>query len=441
MKLKRKAILLALLVLTALVLVTGCAKNEDPYLTNDEEGYNVSIKFDANGGFFTTNTSVIVDSYNLEALPKDAEGNAQIALLSPDDSRRGKEAFKADRAGYFLAGWYAKCTTEGDTVTYADKWDFEKDVHKIKAAGEYTSSEPVLTLYAAWVPLFEIEVYDRTSGEKVGSAAFSPLENDMAQIQLPAYDQETGAMSMGKFPVKEGYTWGDVYLTMDGTNKVDAATVAHSGTINYDNATVTDRVMKLYVDYKEGNWYEITSAAQLGDIGDPTGHYILKNDLDFSEEIWPTAFMHGTFTGSIIGNGHTISNVSITQNDASQLYTGLFGNLTEGAELDNVTFENVILTVTQGPRTPGSAFGVLAGAVSEKAVLEGVSVTGKLIISFEWTMTNDYVIGLVFGIGEADVDSTITCEPAESLSDTVHVTIDPTDGNTVIITFGDATQE
>ena len=412
MKLNKKAILFVLLIVSVLFVAAGCAATVNPYHTNDAEGYNISIKFDANGGFFTTNTSVIVDSYNLESLPKDSDGNASISLLAPDDTRRGKAAFTAVKNGYFLAGWYAKCDGAGDSTTYADKWDFDKDTFSVQAGGTYSASEPVLTLYAAWIPLMEIEVYDLNSGSQINKLAFSPMEMDSEHIQLPSWDEKTGTILMGKFPKYDGHTWGDVYLDAEGTQKVDGTELAHPGKINFDNATVENATLKLYVDYMEGEWFHITSAKQMVDNASVSGNYILEADLDFADQIWPTAFMHGNFTGTIVGNGHKISNVTLTQTNNSKVNTGLFGQLTEKASISDVTFENITLTIQGGTRVTGASFGLFAGTVSDNANLSNVAISGKLQIAANaYFGTDDYVIGLLCGTGEPEMDDTaITCE-------------------------------
>ena len=83
MKLKFKAILLVIAVFSAIMLLAGCSNEASPYEINNSENYTVSVKYDANGGTFTTNTSVIVDSYNLDEVKLNGNGKAEIALLSP----------------------------------------------------------------------------------------------------------------------------------------------------------------------------------------------------------------------------------------------------------------------------------------------------------------------------------------------------------------------
>lgn len=433
MKLNKKAILLVLLIVSVLLVAAGCATTKNPYRTNDADGYNISIKFDANGGFFTTNTAVMVDSYNLEDLPKDSNGDAQIALLAPDDSRRGKEAFTAVKNGYFLAGWYAQCDGEGESMTYGNKWDFDSGLFRVKADGTYSASEPVLTLYAAWVPLFEIEIYDLNSGTKINSTTLSPLESDLEHIQLPSWDEKTGAVLMGRFPKYDGYTWGDVYLDAEGTQKVEGAEIAHPGKINYDNATADNATMKLYVDYMEGEWFHITSAKQLASNASVSGNYILDADLDFTDQIWPTAFMHGNFTGTIVGNGHKISNVAITQTNNSKVNTGLFGYLTEKASISDVTFENITLTIQGGTRVTGASFGLLAGTVSDNAQVSNTAIGGKLQIAADaYFGTDDYVIGLLCGTGELAIDASgITCEVTGENTQGVTATVE--NGKVVLV--------
>ncbi|MBR2489625.1 MAG: hypothetical protein IKB45_04055, partial [Clostridia bacterium] len=62
MKLRIKALFIAVLSLAAVALFAGCSAEKTPYEKNNDENYTVSVRFDANGGMFTTNTSVIVDS-------------------------------------------------------------------------------------------------------------------------------------------------------------------------------------------------------------------------------------------------------------------------------------------------------------------------------------------------------------------------------------------
>ena len=279
------------MLLVTMLFVSGCAPKKTPYEINDQEKYNVSVKYDANGGLFTDNTTVIVDSYNISDLTANDLGQVEIALLPPDDSGRGTDAFTARKNGYFLAGWYAERTEAKDdagntTYTYQNKWDFENDLLMLDPKGEYTASQPELTLYAAWIPLFEIELYALDTAEPVSTMTFDPTLTD--EIQLPVWDETTGTVKMNGFPQREGYTFNGAFYDADGTDAVVTETISHPGVIDTTTGTASQTSMKLYVDYLEGEWYHIYNAEQFADNASLKGNYILHADLDFSEEIWYT---------------------------------------------------------------------------------------------------------------------------------------------------------
>ena len=430
MKLKNKGIQLFVLLMTAL-LVTGCAQEPTPYEVNDAEHFTVSVKYDANGGTFTTNTAVIVDSYDAAAT------GGKIALLSPDNALRRNDAFTAVNNGYFLAGWYRECTQQADgSYAYADRWDFEKDLLEVDPAGTYTSAEPVLTLYAAWIPMFEVNFRDLQSGEILETYTFDP--NTGANLTVPALDEETGAVEMHKFPARSGYTFDSVYYDAEGTKPVDTPEVAHTGTVNFENGTAENGTMDLYINWTEGEWYHIYNVEQFLDNASVTGNYVLHADLDFEGQIWPTSLMYGNFAGSIEGNGHTISNVELTQTNNSKVNAGLFGHLTEKAKLSDLTFENVTFTIKAGTRVVGTSFGLLAGTISGDAVLENINIAAsKLQIDSScYFGVDEYVIGLVCGIGKSEVVKAedVQCSATGDKPSRVKIKVD---GNTVTLEFVD----
>lgn len=400
---KLKAILMALVLLVTCLFVTGCAQEENPYVKNDGEDYNVSVKFDANGGFFTTNTSVIVDSYNISQMRAD-NGKVQIPLLSPDNTLRGNDAFTAINNGYFLAGWYRERQETADGYVYSGKWDFETDRVEVDSAGTYTAAEPVLTLYAAWVPLFEIEFYDLNSGEYLDSFTFNPEE--VPEIRVPQWDAESGTIEMYKFPQRKGFTFNGAYYDPEGTQSAENI-VAHTGVVEEATGTAKDPVMRLYVDWMEGEWYHIYNVEQFLDNASVAGNYIIHEDLDFADEIWPSAMMYGNFSGSIQGNGHTFSNITLEQTNNSKVNAGLFGYLTDTAAVTDLTLDNVTFTIKAGTRVVGTCYGLFAGNVSAEASVSGVTIRNSTlqVDSGCYFGAEDYSIGLVCGMGSVNIDA------------------------------------
>jgi len=410
--------LFAALLLVSVLAAAGCGEVETPYQVKDREHFTVSVKYDANGGDFTnTNTLAIVDSYDPSA------NGGKIALLEPGDPQRGKNAFQAKRPGYFLVGWYQECTKTDTGAVYSGKWDFTKDMLTVDPNGTYTSTEPQLTLYAAWLPLFEIEYYDLDSGELLSTVSYNPTQS--SGITLPVWDEETGAINMKDVPEYAEHTFEGMFLDAAGKQPVTAATLEHPAKIDLNTATAENTTLRLYTKWREGRWFRIYTADQFVKNANVSGNYELLADLDFTDRIWPTALMYGNFSGVIRGNGHTMRNISLTHTNNSKINAGMFGQLTDTAKLSDVAFENVTFTLKAGTRVAGTSYGLLAGSLSAQAVLENVTVlSSKLQIDSKcYFGTEDYVIGLVSGSGNGGIDpSGILCQATGDAPETVHIT-------------------
>lgn len=439
MNLKIKAILTAVLLLVPLTFACGCSEVEDPYQINDAENYTLSVKYDANGGTFTTNTFVIVDSYDLSQMKTDSEGMAQVALLSPDAEARGKNAFTAVNNGYFLAGWYAERTQTGvdssgnPQYTYSGKWDFEKDRLAVDPKKSHSAAEPELTLYAAWIPVFQIEYYALDTCELLSTVSYNPTVAE--KIELPQWDQTTGAIKMNDVPKRENYTYNGAYLDEKGKQAVTEEAISHIGTVDYETATAKNATMKLYIDWKEGEWYRIYNADQFLDNASLNGCYDIQADLDFAGKIWPTVMMYGNFNGTIQGNGHTFSKISMEQTNNSKQNAGLFGQLSETAKLSDLTFRNVTFTIKSGTRVAGTSYGLLAGTISDKTAFTNVQILNSTlqINTGCYFGTDDYTIGLLCGMGSAPIDfSQISCKAVGDDPGKVIITVS---GNAVTVKF------
>lgn len=436
MRQKIKSLIFVLLAVTFVFLLSGCGEKLTVYESNNLEGYNVSVKFDANGGLFADNVNnlAVVDSFN-------ANGKSEIALIAPDDSRRGSNMVKISKNGHFLAGWYKnrieKTDENGNVVyEYSGKWDFENDTFKIENDKQYSATEPALTLYAAWVPEFKFEFYSLESGELISSLAHNPLVDKV--YSLPKWNEETGILEMYDFPDIKDYTFNKAYYDADGTNEITDETVVHPGAINEENATATDPILKIYIDWTPGDWYRIYNVSQFKENANLAGCYELFADLDFTDEIWPTSFLYGNFTGEIKGNGHTIKNVDIKQTDNSKVNAGLFGAISDNAKISDVNFENITFTIAKGSRMVGTNYGLFAGKISDKADISGVNILSSHIkidsSCYFMIKPTEYSIGLVCGMGDfskidtAHIDCTATGKSPEKVEISVS-------GNTVTVDF------
>lgn len=440
MKTAKKALLLILSAVLAALVLTSCGGSETPYDKNNEENYTVSVKYDANGGFFTTNTSVIVDSYNVNDIPKNANGNVDIALLAPDASERGNDAFKAVKNGYFLAGWYTDRIEQTDasgnkSYTYSGKWDFASNTLEIDTNRNYSANNSLITLYAAWVPLFKIEFYDLTSNELIETFTYDPTSSE--SIKVPKWNEKSGAIDMFDFPEKSGYTFKTAYYDVNKEKELVGETVEHCGKVDLATGTAVDPTLKLYIDWTEGEWYKISTAEQFIKNFSANGCYEILDDLDFKGKIWPTASMYGNFSGRINGNGHVFKNIEVTQTQNSKVNAGLFGQLTEDAEISDLTLENICFTIKAGTRVPAN-YGLLAGTVSANATVENVKIVGGVlqIDSGCYFGVDDYSIGLVCGSGNDQCieNADISCSVVGENPDRITVAVD---GNKVTLEFNE----
>ncbi len=411
MKFKIKSFIAGLILPAAIILAAGCGADPTPYEVNDDKGYTVSVKYDANGGIFDTNTSVIMDSFNISDMEMKSDGTVDIALLSPDDARRGSSnSFTPSFGGHFLAGWYAERTETQDSdgeksYVYSKPWDFETSLLTVDADGKYSSSEPVMTLYAAWIPLFKVSFYSLEDGALIDSYSFNPTEKE--GITLPKWNKDSGAIDMNDFPKKTGYTFEAAYLNGEGTSKIDGEVLAHNGKVNLENGTAENTEMSVYLSFVEGDIYHIYKAEQFAANYKAGGTYIIHEDLDFSDVIWPSALTTGSFGGKIAGGGHVFKNISVLQNDNSKTSFGLFGQVSETATITDICFETASITIKKGIRSAGSSYGTFAGTVADGAEISGVSFKNS-VLSIDtgcYFGTEDYTVGLVCGTGSADIDS------------------------------------
>ncbi len=417
MRNKTKFILLSCLLLTVILFATSCSSDLSPFKDFNEDGYTVSVKYDANGGLFTTNTETIIDTYNLKDYKVNSDGNAEIKLFAPDSSERGNQAYVASKDNFFLAGWYTErneVKDENGNVTgyiYGGFWDFKNDKLPIKADGEYSSENPIITLYAAWISEFTYEFYtfDKDGNPiLVDTKEISPLGNNTA-LKLPAFDEKTGMVNApNDFPKLDGKTYDKIYTDENLTNEVTAATLTHSGKFIQENATLENPVMKIYCTATDGVQYKIDSADKLINSSNPNAVYIIENDLDFEGKYWPIALSTQVFNGKIIGNGHTVTNVKITQRDGTNASFGLFGAFSANASVTDITFDNINVTINSGSANKNATFGILAGEIEDDAYISGVTLqNSKIIIARNATVyvsikNNSPKFGIVCAEGSTD---------------------------------------
>lgn len=440
------------MLLAAMFCLCACSDNwEVPYTSLQEEGYNISVRFDANGGVFAgTNDVSVVDVYSTENGVRNSDGTVGFYLLSPDDTIRAEGCFSISRTGYFLAGWYTERTARVDEngnalddygvlcsesgreqgYTYSGLWNFEEDLLTVDPNSDHDAAEIYATLYAGWIPYINYEFYavDAETGESEYIETVQAID-----LYIPVWSETSGKLDLKSFPERDGFTFDAAYLSEDLSSPLTEAIYGQDSYADHETGTVSVESVKIYTTWMEGTWYKIYTADQFYSNTRLDGNYLICADLDFEGAVWSPTLVKGKFAGKIYGNGFTFSNITVSQADSSQVYGGLFGTLESGAVIEDLTFENVSFTIEAGSRMQGSTFGLLTGSISPDTVLSDVTVSGTLYISENCYPQSDYTIGLLCGSGSTDgVEYTIDCKTAEDNTDKISVTLE---GDEVLVTF------
>lgn len=427
---KIKYLLITVMLLIAVCFVASCSQWDTPYDTLGEGGYNVSVRFDPNGGSFSGAENVnVVDVFNLDNQKTNANGNKVIPLVAPDDKSRPTQ-YVASKQGYTLVGWYTsrelRVDKDGNALddygelvsvsgrnqgyVYSGKWDFATSTVEVDPNNKYNGEESVLTLYAAWAPHFNINFY-----EDKGNGEYELIGNKISSsLEISTWD---GAKMKEKdLPKLDGKTFKEASITSDFATLLSGTVTGHDlGMYDYETGTLKNgNNLNVYIRYNEGRWFKITNATQIRDNSYLDGCYIIENDLDFTGVTWKSLLSNDTFKGKIIGNGHKLSNITINQEDVNVMRGGLFGGIDAVAVIENVTFENVTYNMNKGSLKAGASFGLLAGVISSGATLTNVEISGKFNISSEIYPNSDYTVGVISGnvietvIDTSNVECTVT---------------------------------
>lgn len=223
---------------------------------------------------------------------------------------------------------------------------------------------------------------------------------------LPADEAVTMTISETNLPktlIKGAkINWSDYFVTYkdDSGKDVKIALNADMISIDYENFEEQEAEIKTTVDGKNILLYHkltvisstsITSIDTLKSIAnDPKGTYLLDADIDLSGAEWTPI---SSFEGKLIGNGHTIKNLTVTSFTTKNV--GLFDTVKENAEISDLTLENVSIISASTAESIGALAGLLNGKVTN------VSVTGKI------ESAGSTAVGGIVG-ATTSLDSTLT---------------------------------
>ena len=139
-----------------------------------------------------------------------------------------------------------------------------------------------------------------------------------------------------------------------------------------------------YTVSEDGNTYTVYTADGLmawaeAAQGNPSLNCTLTHDIDLSGTEWePIGDRNNVYTGTFDGNGHTISNLTITKENLSfGDDCGMFGRVGTNATIKDLTLESVRLNVGADGIPIGALAGSNQGTISNCKVSGNISVTNN----------------------------------------------------------------
>lgn len=345
---KRKVILLlgVLAALTFGLALTACSQDR---LTVDDligMGYVHRVTFNLTGGKSGEREELIqyVQDGSLVVEP----GTVTMAGEVPT------------RTGYTFNAYYLGSEDEEGNVTYGERWDFTAD--------RVTSD---VTLYARWLENYTITVHYGEDKEYTGSYTVPVTQTSEGVAQ-----QVNSITISGQTIIRNAF-----YLSEE-----DARSETNAITFPYiaSDLSQENTVSELWANTLEGVWRMVYTADDFVVYG--TTNIYLVNDIDFegAELEFPEAY-----SGTFEGNGHTLSNFTVTQERGlarTQSY-GLFRELRATASVRNVTFKDVTFTaMLTNPTAIEYRMGLIAGSAASGARVENVTLEGG---TYTFVVTKD----------------------------------------------------
>lgn len=339
----KNTIVLAVLVLVAAMVLSACSDG------GSQASYDCLVTFNYNTGNMST---VAKDQY----LGVKKGGRV---VIQPGYSDSDFPLY--DISGYYVEGWYLAETDADGNVLDEDGNVFDAnaeiaDRKKVKLATKWNfdtdTVEKSVTLYANLVKSPSVIYKDGLTGEVIKTDSSRVGETKSRPSNVVA-------------PKKDGYTLYDYYSDEAMTVKVD-----------WTSFVMTAEDVTVYVKFIEGNWTIVNNERTFNTAVANNGNIYLDADLDFSGS---TKWISRSFNGTINGNGHKLTGISVefegTKTDKDGF--GLFTTLRKDANIYDLTIENAEIKFT-AQFNETYLVGFIAYEAEAGAKFNNVTVSGKI---------------------------------------------------------------
>ena len=179
------------------------------------------------------------------------------------------------------------------------------------------------------------------------------------------------ALCLNKDAINGKITATDCTINVtEGSDSQKARNGADGGNVTIDGSADDVSVMVAAITYEGSNYYyDFETLDEAFDFAksSPDEKISLIRDIELNEEWTPIGTADEPFSGHFDGNNKTISNLIINSGN----YAGLFGYVSDGATIENVTLEDV--SVSGGER-----MAALIGKITGNAVVSNCTVSGSV---------------------------------------------------------------
>lgn len=213
--------------------------------------------------------------------------------------------------------------------------------------------------------------------------------------------EESGRTSIGNDDLSIGFDDNALYFN-DGSNS--GIVISNISSSSSDEISFTIKFPNITGDGSITNPFKIFNANDLNRMSSNLDkHFILMNDIDLSNINWsPIGSLNDDyFKGSLNGNGYSIKNLTINNND-STLNSSLINGLDYGSSVYNLTLENINITTNSE-----------ASAITSynNGTLSNIKITGNITSSSNMGIggivgTNGYLAVIDSCISSVNITST-----------------------------------
>ena len=386
-----------LLGLAAVFTAAGCSLNKSEDQIKEQYNLNACVTYYGNGGCFNdkgekTEVTLWLDAtsaypYNM---PSDNE-----ELNESSDHQAGKGTMHVSRDRYVFEGWYyalldettgEPLVDENGNIQLGDPVDFSNPISvgdHLYVVAKWSKKEHVeIRLvsdiqFTATVQKFDAEgnqMFDKNGMLETESKVVKT--GDVLQLKEYSTTSKTVRLSYSSEPASsvQGASFFAYYADAECTQMLTGTDLTIRPLGNGQNQVI-------YAKYIEGDWEVIRSNedyTKLFNSAAMKDNYWLLCDLDLTgKSITPRT----SFSGTIMGNGHTIKGLKVAAASVARYSTtSIFGKIEATAKISGLTLEDWSLNIGTNIRLVDTlTVYMFCTSIADGATLENVTIKGGSI--------------------------------------------------------------